>query len=576
MKQEILNFIRENNLSPFNSLKTQLKPQNPIYKTADGKKVHNKTISKISENFIFKDTSNIFNFFSFTNSVEEVKKRQEFFMGLSKYSVLDNSSLENLKKPKNIWKPEYDVVVVTENSETFNKLKKMNCPVQLIISETDVSLLESRDLVQIIDCPEYGILLESLPQGIFYKNIEDVYLERHLELFSGWAENIKILKEKNSIKSIDEISNKLFSLLPLIDNEQKEVLDHDKIEDKIYLANEKINEKLKDLTLSGTSIVEILSRGNLPDSVKEIVQKIIDEEKIPREIVDISIPLKLNEEEFERILDNELKNEYSNSAEKIKEFSIELKNIPELLNELENLILFFDFISGARKFIGEKEKFPSFTEEFNFKNETNILIDSPKPISFELDSENKCSILTGANSGGKTTLIEHVIQLISESQIGFAMKNDMKIPLFEEVYYFAKNKGSLNKGAFENLLNQMNKVRSGNKTLILADEIESVTEPGVAGNIISATAKYFIEKNCYLIIATHLGFEIQNILPPRARIDGIEAKGLTKDFDLIVDHNPVLGRLANSTPELIVEKMANTNSSEYFRFINNFLKNKND
>ena len=38
--------------------------------------------------------------------------------------------------------------------------------------------------------------------------------------------------------------------------------------------------------------------------------------------------------------------------------------------------------------------------------------------------------------------------------------------------------------------------------------------------------------------------------------------------------NPVLGRLASSTPELIVEKLASTKTDEYFSFINNYLKSK--
>ena len=73
-----------------------------------------------------------------------------------------------------------------------------------------------------------------------------------------------------------------------------------------------------------------------------------------------------------------------------------------------------------------------------------------------------------------------------------------------------------------------------------------------------------------------MGHEIQKTLPALTRIDGIEAKGLTAEFDLIVDHNPVLGRLANSTPELIVEKMANTKQNNYFSHLNNHLKNKNN
>ena len=47
MKQEILQFIRENNLSPFNQPKTQLKPLESIYKTNDAKKIHKKTLQKI-------------------------------------------------------------------------------------------------------------------------------------------------------------------------------------------------------------------------------------------------------------------------------------------------------------------------------------------------------------------------------------------------------------------------------------------------------------------------------------------------------------------------------------------------
>ena len=155
---------------------------------------------------------------------------------------------------------------------------------------------------------------------------------------------------------------------------------------------------------------------------------------------------------------------------------------------------------------------------------------------------------------------------------GFHFENEIQIPIFSEVYYFAKNKGSASKGAFENLLVQMSKINPGRRTLILADEIEAVTEPGVAGKIIAATSQYFIEKNCFLVIATHLGYEIQKVLPNKARIDGIEARGLDENNELIVDHNPVIGRLASSTPELIVEKMANSNIHEYFNYLNEYLK----
>ena len=187
---------------------------------------------------------------------------------------------------------------------------------------------------------------------------------------------------------------------------------------------------------------------------------------------------------------------------------------------------------------------------------------------------NKCSILTGANSGGKTTLLEHIIQLISYSYLGLPVRGDLKIPIFTDVYYFAKSKGSMSKGAFETLLTQLSEIKTGDNTLILADEIEAVTEPGVAGRMIAASAGYFIDKDCFLVFATHLGQEIKNYLPKYARIDGIEAKGLDEKNELIVDHNPILGKLASSTPELIVEKMSKSSDNEYFKFLYDYLKIK--
>lgn len=572
MKQEILSYIRENSLSPFNETKTQIKPSQSIYKTQDAKKIHTKTLSKISENFIFKDTSNILNFFTFTNSKEEIKKRQEFFKKIISFGKLNNSFLKKIKKQRKWYKPDYDIVVVTEESETFNKLKKMDIPVQLIISETDVALLESKDIVQIIDCPEFGIILESLPQGIFYKNIDEIYLERHLETLSAWTQNIEILSENSSISSIKEIVDFLNPITKLIEKEESKKIDPDEIEEKIILANQKIEEGLKELTLSGTSLMTILSKGILPDNLKELIEETIKELEIPRRVVEFNIPLKTDEEALQKLIDEQARNEYSDSAEKVKENASNLKMIPKKLKELEELILFFDFIAGITNFIKTEMKFPSIENNFSIENAINLLIENPKPISFNLTENFKCSILTGANSGGKTTLIEHILQIISMTQIGIPLHGEIKIPLFEEVYYFAKNKGSASKGAFETLLTQMSEIKPGNKTLILADEIEAVTEPGVAGNIIAATANYYINKNCFLVIATHLGHEIQKILPNQSRIDGIEAKGLTENFDLIVDHNPILGKLANSTPELIVEKMAMKEKKDYFEFLNKFLK----
>jgi dsDNA-specific endonuclease/ATPase MutS2 len=57
------------------------------------------------------------------------------------------------------------------------------------------------------------------------------------------------------------------------------------------------------------------------------------------------------------------------------------------------------------------------------------------------------------------------------------------------------------------------------------------------------------------VFVSHLAREIREAATIDIAVDGIEADGLV-DGELQVDRSPVKGRLARSTPELIVEKLA--------------------
>ncbi len=572
MKVKLMQFIEENELSPFNKTKTSLKSLKTIYKTRDAKVVHNKLLQKIAQNFVFADTSNLFNYFYLGVGFEYLKKRQEFFKSISKF---ENNFLKELNFPRENWSPKYDVLVVTEDSDIFNELKSKGCPCKLLVSENDIVSLQEIDLVQVLECNEFALALEQLPQAVFLNSIDEAYLERYLEILSSWKTNIQLLKNNDVLEDIQDIVKKLFSMFNLISEDEIVDLSYDEVEKKVEEINEKINEKIKQLTISGESVVALLNKKAIPEQLKQVIEEAVFESKIPKQVLNLEIPVSIDEVELNKYIKDYNSNKFSKVAEEIKMHSNDLMKIPNQLDSLKNELLFFDFIAGISKFVEGEMKFPLIEDELQIYISKNLLIDNAEPVSFHLNQEIKCSVLTGANSGGKTTLIEHVIQLISLSQIGLPVFGNVKIPLFTDVYYFAKNKGAMNKGAFENLLNQMSGINPGERTLILADEIEAVTEPGVAGNIIAATANYYIQKNCFLIIATHLGHEIKKILPKRTRIDGIEAKGLDENFELIVDHNPVLGRLANSTPELIVEKMAMNEKTDYFVFLNEFLKDNN-
>jgi len=571
MREEILKFIQENNLSVFgrNNIRSS---HYTIFKTKDAREINQKVNSLISNNFMFEDTKQILKTFNFTSVKEEIQRRQNFFKSIQKVKNID---FKKLKKGFPIWKPNYDVVIVTEEESTLVKLKQIGCPVVFINQQADLNGLERYDLIQVLNCENFETTLERIPQTIFIDSIEEAYLERFLIQLSTWEENLKILKNIEKTQKLQEIFNQLYSLVPLINTRRQRHLELKDIEVELERINAKVISKIKETTLSGESIVSLLIKG-ISKEIRDILEKELSQSSIPREIFQDSIPLKMDEKEVEFFLKRQSTLEFTNFAANIRKSKEEIKKIPFLLKQLEIEILYQDFISGATKFFESADSFPFVENNLFIKNSKNLFIQSPQLVSFNLTQEKRCSILTGANSGGKTTLLEHLIQLISLFQLGFPVSGELHIPLFTEVYYFAKNKGSISKGAFETLLTQMSEIQPGENTLILADEIEAVTEPGVAGEIIISTAKYFLKKNCFLIIATHLGQEIQHLLPEKCRIDGIEAKGLTENYELIVDHNPVLGKLANSTPELIIEKMAKAQQKPYFIWLfENLKRSKN-
>ncbi|MFW6311932.1 MAG: hypothetical protein ACOC1K_06830 [Nanoarchaeota archaeon] len=569
MEKELIQFIDEKNLSPFKKSKVR-KKKNKIFKTREAKKIHTRINNLISSNFQFRETKNLLKFFRFTTNKKTVEKRQNFFKKIKK--EYNNSFLGELKEPKQEWSPKYSVIVVTSDEDTYNELKELNCPVKLLLGEQDLHELENYEVIQAIDCEDFSRVLEQLPSVVFLNSIDEVYLERYLEELSGWRHNISVLENNDTNNEINNIVSELKPLLSLL-NKETDTVSREDIENELNSINEEIQEEIKDMNFEGNSLYNILSKGEIPREIEKIIEEKLENSTVPEEVVDITLPLKINEEYLDKYMSRKDSEIFSDFSQDVKENADKLRNVDNKLKKLSKLLLLFDFIAGISKFI--EGNFPKISDKLSIKNSKNIFLENPSPISFSL-IENKCSILTGANSGGKTTLLEHILQSFILLQLGLPLIGEVKLPLFNKIYYFSKENGTISKGAFESLLSQLSNIDPDeNKTLILADEIEAVTEPGVAGDIITSTAEYFIKKNCYLVIATHLGQEIKDQLPEKARIDGIEASGLDENNNLIVNHNPVPNKLASSTPELIIEKLSKEEDNHYFKYLNSNIKEDN-
>lgn len=84
-------------------------------------------------------------------------------------------------------------------------------------------------------------------------------------------------------------------------------------------------------------------------------------------------------------------------------------------------------------------------------------------IDYHLDKDNNIILLTGANSGGKTTLLETLGQHTIMTHMGLGVCSDEAIiPETNEVYFFTK-KHSLNAGAFETFLKSFIPVTIGQR-----------------------------------------------------------------------------------------------------------------
>jgi dsDNA-specific endonuclease/ATPase MutS2 len=181
-------------------------------------------------------------------------------------------------------------------------------------------------------------------------------------------------------------------------------------------------------------------------------------------------------------------------------------------------------------------------------------VDSVEPVDYEAEG---VRLLSGVNSGGKTSLLDLVACVVVLAHTGLPVPAESaSLGRFESLYYHAKTQGTLDAGAFEHTLREFADIAvAETETLVLVDELESITEPGASATIIAGLLEELSERGATGVFVSHLAGEILAATETDVGVDGIEAVGLVEG-ELQVNRSPVPGHLARSTPELIVEKLA--------------------
>ncbi|MCU4925596.1 DNA mismatch repair protein [Halobacteria archaeon AArc-dxtr1] len=172
-----------------------------------------------------------------------------------------------------------------------------------------------------------------------------------------------------------------------------------------------------------------------------------------------------------------------------------------------------------------------------------------------LPGNERVAVLTGANSGGKTTLLETLCQVVLLASMGLPVPADRAAISPVDSLVFHRRHASFNAGVLESTLRSIVPPLSAEgRTLMLVDEFEAITEPGSAADLLHGLVTLSVQRDALGVFVTHLADDLEP-LPSEARVDGIFAEGLSPELELVVDYQPRFGTVGRSTPEFIVSRL---------------------
>jgi DNA mismatch repair protein MutS2 len=513
--------------------------------------------------------------------------------------------------------------VAVDSASTHRALKERGID-RIVDVHLVESLRELRDLAQGYDHVTFlGGTIDSfaLPEIEEAESDEDWYLvpERVLHRYQENAAPIdailgaaKIL-EASGVASFEGSEELVcgFSKLKVDDDPEVRRLDRliaelaGRVEEAVAWANAELKKRVEScsVTLAGDDLLFALGRdGDLREVFKSRMGvTFTDVLKVARDRVSSDLELKGAERaSIEEVISSEVRYPLEEDREALVRFLQELRKKAEakrlksrrdlardlsgkwnLVETLNRDLLEFDVGYSLGCFaLSMNLIMPSFVEDpcIGFSKGRNLFLDDPEPVSYSVgptglvEPSARTAILSGVNSGGKTTLIELAAQVVILAHMGLPVPAAFcRLSIFQSLYYFGKSRGTLGAGAFEATMRKFSVLAGGKRKLVLADELEAITEPGASAKIIASLLDELSRGGSVAIFVSHLAEDVARFAETKVRIDGIEARGLDENDQLIVDRNPLYNHLAKSTPELIIDRLARTAQGEEREFYSRLL-----
>ena len=359
-------------------------------------------------------------------------------------------------------------------------------------------------------------------------------------------------------------------------------------------ANAHLREAIeeRDVTIEGADLLSLVERGAGVNSLlqRELADEYADAVERAREVLVETLDLRDTETMARRAFEDEptypvehdesvvgrLRTELTAARDRRatrqkRELARDLAGMRAGCEHLVERALELDVELAIARFAREFDcTMPEFGGNgFAIEGGQSPLLDVPfedvEPIDYRVEG---VTLLSGVNSGGKTSTLDLVALVVTLAHMGLPVPAEKaRIDRISELHYHAKTQGTLDAGAFESTLREFGELTVGiseeRPVLVLVDELESITEPGASANIMAGILEALAERDATAVFVSHLASEIREAAETDIAVDGIEAEGI-ENGELLVERSPVKGTLARSTPELIVEKLAEEDETHGF------------
>ncbi|MEF8778894.1 MAG: helix-hairpin-helix domain-containing protein, partial [Natronomonas sp.] len=290
----------------------------------------------------------------------------------------------------------------------------------------------------------------------------------------------------------------------------------DDLDTAVSMAENVANDRLRaaieerDVTIEGADLLSLVERGAGVDSLleRELEDEFADSVSAARGHLIDALGLTDHEslarqafgeeptfpvEHDERVIDrlrSELTAERDRRAARLKrDLAEELREMRESAEALVEAALQLDVELAVSRFARDFDcTFPTFEGrgvaiESGRSPLFDVSFESVEPVDYAVDG---VSLLSGVNSGGKTSTLDLLGTVVVLAQMGLPVPAEsLRLERFEALHYQAKTQGTLDAGAFESTLREFGSLVEGDRTrLVLVDELESITEPGASAVII--------------------------------------------------------------------------------------------